>query len=86
MFITGIVEEMLTRLQSPFNIESVLEPFDVRVSEVAMLLQERKDAIRMEVGFCWTQLALLIVCKKKVLSLIFLLHVLYIYCIQLLNF
>jgi len=45
----SIVEEMLTRLQSPFNIESVLEPFDVRVSEVAMLLQERKDAIRMEV-------------------------------------
>ena len=53
--ITNIADglrQLLNRLDGPFNIEAVLEPFEVKLSEAVMMVQENQVEIDEAVGCC----------------------------------
>lgn len=39
------------RLEGPFNIESVIEPLDVKISDAIMNFQENSEAVTSKVEF-----------------------------------
>lgn len=43
--IAEAMEQLANRLEGPFNIESVLEPLDVTLSEAVMTLQDNGDDV-----------------------------------------
>lgn len=45
---------VVIRLEGPFNIESVLEPIDVKISDAIMILQE--NSMQVSAKVLWTSL------------------------------
>lgn len=46
----GTLDKLAVRLQSPFNIEGVIGPLDIKISEAIMNFQERSSTVSGEVS------------------------------------
>ena len=44
--------KIATRLEGPFNIEMVVEPIDVKISDAIMNFQENSEAVSTKVRQC----------------------------------
>jgi hypothetical protein len=53
IFIISVISEAMKqlaiRLEGPFNIESVVDPIDVKISDAIMILQENSITVRDQV-------------------------------------
>jgi len=47
------MKQLAIRLEGPFNIESVVDPIDVKISDAIMILQENSITVRDQVCFCF---------------------------------
>jgi hypothetical protein len=43
------MKQLAIRLEGPFNIESVVDPIDVKISDAIMILQENSITVRDQV-------------------------------------
>lgn len=44
------MKQLAARLEGPFNIESVVDPIDVKISDAIMILQENSITVRDRVS------------------------------------
>lgn len=44
------MKQLAIRLEGPFNIESVVDPIDVKISDAIMILQENSITVRDQVS------------------------------------
>lgn len=49
--ISEAMKQLAIRLEGPFNIESVVDPIDVKISDAIMILQENSITVRDQVCF-----------------------------------
>lgn len=61
------MKQLAARLEGPFNIESVVDPIDVKISDAIMILQENSITVRDRV------------CTSESCAVIFLLNKLMVY-------
>ena len=50
MSLPGALLKLATRLEGPFNIESVVDPIDVQISDAIMNYQENSEAVSNKVS------------------------------------
>ena len=50
------------RLEGPFNIETVVDPIDVKISEAIMNFQEGSEAVQEKVTQSWHSVCLKWIC------------------------